>query len=180
MLVVPIFCREVTLLPPWIQAVPLLLPGKLSDVTNQLVPLLTNRIALLVCVTVHELNPSIVCDETVAIVNVEELELVFFTQYILPWQVVASGNVNVAADVPVNTSILSVDAAVVLAENDVYLADNEPLISNVELGAVVPIPICAFAFIIKKERINKRIRFFIIDGIGIIRFIFFIYFFVIV
>ena len=40
--------------------------------------------------------------------------LAFFTEYDRPVQVVASGNVSVAAEVPVNANILSVDEAVVL------------------------------------------------------------------
>ena len=59
--------------------------------------------------------------------------------------VVASGSVKVVADVPVNTSILSDEPAVVLAENEVYFVESDPRTSNVELGLVVPIPICAFA-----------------------------------
>ena len=58
--------------------------------------------------------------------------------------VVASGNVSVAGDVPVNTSRLSDDPAVVLAENDVYFAERDPLTSKVELGLVVPMPIWAW------------------------------------
>jgi hypothetical protein len=63
-------------------------------------------------------RPSIVCEDVVAIVSVDEFELVFLIQYNLPVQAVASGNVNVAADVPVNTSVLSVITAVVPAAND--------------------------------------------------------------
>ncbi len=43
--------------------------------------------------------------------------LAFFIEYTLPVQVAASGNVTVAAVVPVNNSVLSVDAALVEAVN---------------------------------------------------------------
>ena len=67
-------------------------------------------------------------------------ELVFLIQYILPWHPVASGKVRVAAEVPVNTSILSDVPAVVFVLNAVYLVAIEPRTSNVELGEVVPTP----------------------------------------
>jgi hypothetical protein len=84
--------------------------------------------------------------------------------------VVASGSVNVAADVPVNTSILSVEPAVVLLEKEVYFVDNDPLTSNVELGVVVPIPICAFVAVASREINNNRKRCFIAGGFVIVDF----------
>src|SRR5689334_9048524 len=102
------------LLPPSVHAVPL--PGKLSAAAYQLEPSLTRRIALLACVIGHELGPSIVSEEVVAIVSVDELELAFFTQYSRPAIDAAVGNVRVVADVPVNTSILSDTPAVVFPE----------------------------------------------------------------
>ena len=66
--------------PPYIQGVPALAPGKLSERTIQLEPLLNTQTTLLVCVSDHEPIPSIVCEEVVAIVNVDALELVLFIQ----------------------------------------------------------------------------------------------------
>ena len=161
MLVVPIFCNEVTLLPPSTQGVPVL-PGKLSAAAYQLAPSLTNRIALLVCVSVHEASPSIVCEEVVAMVNTEELELAFFTQYSRPVIPAAVGNVRVAAEVPVNTNILSDVPAVVFPVNELIAIDKDPLTSSVEFGAVVPIPTWAFITRVDREkRINKNLVFIV-------------------
>jgi hypothetical protein len=95
----------------------------------------------LVWVRDQEDNPSIVWEDVVAIVSVDELELEFFIQYILPWQEVASGRVRVVAEVPPKTSVLSVAPAVVALVKAVYFAESDPLTSRVELGDVVPIPI---------------------------------------
>jgi len=76
-------------------------------------------------------------------VSTEELELAFFIQYSRPVIPTAVGNVSVAADVPVNMNVLSDAPAVVFAVNEVRLFDREPLISRVELGLVVPMPIWA-------------------------------------
>ena len=58
-----------------------------------------------------------VCDEEVATVNTGKglVVLAFFIEYTLPVQVLASGNVIVAAVVPVYISVLSVDVTVVEA-----------------------------------------------------------------
>ena len=68
----------------------------------------------------HDEVPSIVCDEVVAIVSTGKglVVLAFFMEYTRPAQPAASGNVSVAAEVPVNNNVLSVDAAVVEAVKD--------------------------------------------------------------
>jgi hypothetical protein len=76
---VPKFCNEPKLLPPSTQALPVLFPGKLSEIAYQLEPLLMRVIVLLDCDNVHELRPSIVCDDVVAIVSADALELTFLT-----------------------------------------------------------------------------------------------------
>lgn len=57
----------------------------------------------------------------------------------------AVGNVSVVADVPVNKNILSDDPAVVFPVKVVSAVEKDPLTSKVELGLVVPTPICACA-----------------------------------
>jgi hypothetical protein len=138
------FCSVDTLFPPSTQGVPVL-PGRLSFAAYQLVPLLTTLIALYCCVSDHEVRPSTVWDEVVAIVRVEELELAFFIQYSRPDMPAAVGRVRVVADVPVKTRKLSLAPAVVFPENVVTGEENDPLTSSVEFGLVVPIPICEFA-----------------------------------
>ena len=56
-----------------------------------------------------------VCEDVVPIVSTGKglVKLAFLIEYTLPAQPVASGNVSVAAEVPVNNNVLSVDAAVV-------------------------------------------------------------------
>lgn len=81
----------------------------------QLLPSLTTvRVDLLLESNIDAL-PSIVCEEVVATVNTVTglVVLAFLIVYTLPAQPVASGNVTVEAEVPVNKSVLSVEAAVV-------------------------------------------------------------------
>lgn len=151
---------EPTLLPPSTHGVPVL-PGKLSFVAYQFDPLLTSLIALYCWVSVHDVIPSIVCDDVVAIVSVEPFELEFFTQYSRPDIPTAVGSVSVAAEVPVNTSRLSDPPAVVFPVNVVTGVANAPLTSRVECGLVVPTPICACD--LKADNKSVAINNFFID-----------------
>ncbi len=97
-----------------------------------------------------------VCDKTVAMVRVDELELVFLIQYRRPGQPVASGNVIVVAEVPVNAKVLSLVAALVAEENDLKLEENDPRTSSVEFGVVVPIPTWAPAVITRNKANDSK------------------------
>ena len=73
----------------------------------------------------------------------------------------ASGNVSVQAEFPVNNKVKSVvptDSEVV--EKERLLVAIEPLTSSVVLGEVVPIPTCAFAAIAQIVHSNRIIGFF--------------------
>jgi hypothetical protein len=66
----------------------------------------------------------------------------------------------VDAVVPVNNNVLSVDAAVVELVKDRELSANDPLTSKVEVGDVVPIPICAYVTVAYTHSNNTQ-SFFI-------------------
>jgi len=104
------------LLPPCIHAPDVV--GELCEKLCQLLPSLTNAAVSYCSSSIQEPAPSIVCDDVVAMVNADALELAFFILYIRPIQVVASGKVAVDAAVPVNITVLSVPLIlVVVPEN---------------------------------------------------------------
>jgi hypothetical protein len=85
--------------------------------------------------------PSIVCEEVVAIVNTEVLELAFLIVYVLPVIPTAVGNVIVDAVVPVKIRLQSAIVAAVAPVKILIPVANDPFTSNVEKGVVVPMPI---------------------------------------
>ena len=67
-----------------------------------------------------------VCEDVVAIVNADVLELAFLITYILPVMVAALGKVSVVADVPVNIRLQSEISAVYADVNVLTLVAKDP------------------------------------------------------
>ena len=70
--------------------------------------------------------------------------------YILPAMEVASGNVAVAALVPVKIKLYSLPSVFEVPLDIVVLAAIDPCTSSVEFGVVVPIPTCAVVDVVIK------------------------------